>query len=388
MIVLRRFVLLVVLGVFSSSCTGYMWKTQGAIRHYENYEYNEAITQFAQLKPAKKDELLYFLDKGMILHAAGKYKESIEAFHAAERVADEVNSHTGHEVLSLAANENVLPYIGQKYERLLISIWNALNYACLGEVREALIEIRHFHVLYHAFYGHDLPKAALRNPFNQYLAGMIWEANGFRDDARIDYRKVHAMNAEIPEATPSEERHMGELVVILEAGLSPTRRSSEWQSPETLQFFPVPQYEARETDLDRIAIEVNGEIVAETSSFVSLTDLAIASLADELPKLTAKAIGRTVLKEGAAVAVGTEVDQDLGIAIGLLLLATNQVDLRHWQTLPDTLSIARVSLPEGTHHLQVHFLGKIGEPVREPLVLENVVIPAGEKVFFSYRVFE
>jgi hypothetical protein len=114
----------------------------------------------------------------------------------------------------------------------------------------------------------------------------------------------------------------------------------------------------------------------------------MAVLSDELPAITARAVARMVAKEGAAIAVGKEIDEDLGYLLGVLLLGTNNPDLRHWRTLPDTLQIARVSLPPGEYLLSLRFIGKGGSEVRDALSLPLVEIKPGKKVFIPYRTFD
>ena len=356
-----------------------------------------------------------------MLHTAGRYEASIESFHQAESLSEELYKSLARQSISLITNENTLPYVGERYERLLIPIWNALNYASLGEHEAALVEIRRFNVLHDAIYGRELPPEDVENPFSRYLAGTLWEANGLANDAYIDYRLTHRMAPQFPlvkgdlldlsrrlgfkedlkkwrtefshtvlrvPSAVSPAAASGELIVILEAGLSPQRYSSEWMNPEFLQVFPVPQYEPRETRTEYANLVVAGEVVGRTYSLASLTQVAMATLKAALPALTAKAVGRTVIKEGAAVAVGKTVDEELGFILGFLALATNQVDRRHWRTLPDTLQIARVSLPPGTVDLGLNLMSGDGETPVRTIAIPALEITAGGKTYVPYRVFD
>jgi len=50
----------------------------------------EAALQIVEKQSGSKDVLLYYLERGLILHYAERYGESNEAFAAAERTADEL----------------------------------------------------------------------------------------------------------------------------------------------------------------------------------------------------------------------------------------------------------------------------------------------------------
>lgn len=358
-----------------------------AINDYERYHYKEALDKLDKIKPPRKNALLYLLEKGMMLHAAGRYEDSIRVFHEAETLSEELYKSAAKQALSVVTNETVLPYVGEAYERLLIPVWNALNYAALGKIDDAVVEVRRFHTLYTSLYGQGLPPPGIENPFAHYLSAIIWEAGRLFNDADIDYRWAHKMKPELP-LGGRKRADQGELILVLEAGLSPERFSSEWMNPDLLQVFPVPRYEARPSRIDHGVVLIGGVEAGRTYPLASLTKIATASLTAALPALTAKAVGRTVLKEGAAVAVGEKVDRDLGILLGILFLATNQVDLRHWQTLPDTLQIARIPLPEGLTHVTLRFLDASGAEVRAPVVLPSIEVKKGEKTFMPYRVFE
>lgn len=139
-----------------------------------------------------KNRLLYYLERGMLLHVSGQYAESNAAFANAKRVGDELYaaSITGTG-LSLMTNDYALDYAGENFERTLIHLFSALNYEQLGETESALVEIRQV--------GDYLRKLQVdstndntyhEDAFARYLGALFYELGGEYDAALVDYKKA------------------------------------------------------------------------------------------------------------------------------------------------------------------------------------------------------
>ena len=101
-----------------------------------------AVQQFESRK-ASKSNLLYLFERGWILHTAGRWEESNQAFEAAEQRADELFTRSiSREALALATTDLALPYRGMPYELQVVQYYRALNYLALGQPQEALVEAR------------------------------------------------------------------------------------------------------------------------------------------------------------------------------------------------------------------------------------------------------
>ena len=140
----------------------------------------------------QKNALLYYLDRGMFLHLEGKYRESNDAFEKAKELADSyfTKSITA-EASTFLVNDTMRPYYGEDFERALINVFRALNYALLGMDREALVEARqvdHFLTTLQSKYGHK--NVYREDAFVRYLMGMLYENCGEANDAYISYWKA------------------------------------------------------------------------------------------------------------------------------------------------------------------------------------------------------
>ena len=118
---------------------------------YRDGRFAEAASNFepGTDRPSRKSNaVLWNLEKGAILRAAGKINDSNKAFQIAEKIIGDFDSRatvsarsTGSEVLSLMTNLNALPYKGYAYDRIMLNTYKALNYISLGSLDSARVEL-------------------------------------------------------------------------------------------------------------------------------------------------------------------------------------------------------------------------------------------------------
>lgn len=156
-------------------------------------EFSQAAEQVEKKKSSygEKNALLYALDRGMLLHLAGDYNASNQALAQAKRTALDLftKSVTAH-LSTFLINDVMTPYYGEDFERALIYLFSAINYAALGQGEEALVECRQLDLFFRA-----LPFDGQRNnyqddAFGRYLAGLLYEDQGEINDAYISYVKA------------------------------------------------------------------------------------------------------------------------------------------------------------------------------------------------------
>lgn len=145
-----------------------------------------------------KNRLLYYLDRGMLLHLDGQYAESNASFEEAKRIGNELYTKSlSSEGISLMTNDYVLDYAGENFERTMIHLFAALNYSMLDEPDAALVEIRQV--------GEYLRKLQIDSPnenvyqedaFARYLSALFYESAGEYDAALVDYKKAIAAYAD------------------------------------------------------------------------------------------------------------------------------------------------------------------------------------------------
>lgn len=127
--------------------------------------------------------LMYWLDKGIVAHHAGKYNDSIKYFDMADKIADELTPKRDELLYSAT-------YPGENYELVYINLFQALNYVFVGQYDEALVEARKVdHKLRTlAINSQNKSHEYTEDPFARYLLGLIYEDAGELNDALISYR--------------------------------------------------------------------------------------------------------------------------------------------------------------------------------------------------------
>lgn len=140
----------------------------------------------------EKNALLYYLDKGYLLHLSGKYEESNLCFEKAKTIAkDYFTKSITTEASTLLVSDNTRPYYGEDFERALIHIFCALNYIYLKKESDAIVEAKqvdHFLKTLEVNYG--IKNVYKEDPFARYLMGMIYENQKEYNDAYISYYKA------------------------------------------------------------------------------------------------------------------------------------------------------------------------------------------------------
>ena len=139
-----------------------------------------------------KNRLLYYLDRGMLLHVDGQYVDSNIAFETAKRIGEDLYTQSlSDSGLSLLSNDYALDYAGEDFERTLIHLFSALNYQQLGDRESALVEVRQVgDYLRKLEVDHSNSRVYKDDAFARYLSAMFYEARGELDSAFVDYKKA------------------------------------------------------------------------------------------------------------------------------------------------------------------------------------------------------
>ncbi len=173
----------------------------GGLSHYEklraslsqgNSDEAAEIIAKAETSYGSKSRLLFLMDRGMTLHLAGRYGESIQFFEQANEMIEELYTRRlRNEALSLLVNDTQRPFRGEPYEHVLINVINALNYARLGNVEEALVEARRVDHRLNVLADTVDEDEYHEDPFARYVSGVLYEASGDLSNAFVAYRKAY-----------------------------------------------------------------------------------------------------------------------------------------------------------------------------------------------------
>jgi hypothetical protein len=391
--------------LLSGCASDYVARTHGVRSAYESEDYPRALSALAseEKEGSEKDRLLVLLDKGMVLHAAGRWQESITVLAEAERLSQELDAISiSEEAGALLSNERQRAYRGEDFEKLMISVLQALNYAQLGQDEEALVEVRRV--------NERLEKMVVeeKKPYEhlaiaRYIGAVLREDQRDWDGAYIDYAKAYelepglgsllepllrlakrtgrddtyeALRQKLPDV-PHEPLGLNEaqVVVVVEAGLSPVKRSHQRPYEGSDELIEIPVYQDRgHTPQARVTV---GERAETAVTVTSLERVAKVHLTDRIDRMLARQLASVLVKGGLAAGVGAITkSKELGFLTFLVLNSLNEPDLRSWLSLPAEFQLARFRVPAGTHTVRIEAGGRTltREVTVKPGRIQTVVV--------------
>ncbi len=384
----------------------------------------------------EKNAVLYYLDRGMVLHDAGRYLESDRDFEKAEdRMEELFTKSVSRAAGTFLLNDNTTKYAGEVFERALMNAFRALDYVFLGRPDDALVEVRKVTSYLDRFREYMQGRSGYRDSaFAQYLGAMLFEEDGAEDDARISYSaasgvfKTRAEENGIPEpdfqALPYpqlERRGLGEIVFLHYNGPAPIKVSRTFQVAWNEAMLAVSRTQEDDAsserfqnalkagiignaitvsypDYDQPAYSISGSRIsaggAEAPSMLmeDVTSVARRVLEEKNAAIRLRAIARATIKFVLARAAAAKVEEQAGPGLGLLArivtgaagAATETADTRGWTTLPAQIRMARLAVKPGVQDVTVTFTARDGS-VTGTAVFRDVNVLKGRRTYLHYR---
>ncbi|HEU0265163.1 MAG TPA: hypothetical protein VFR01_05495 [Geobacterales bacterium] len=444
MIPCGRAIVVVTLALLLSGCASYRSTVDHLRLTSEAGHFDEALTTLSSssLAHRDKDRFLFLAEKGMLLHLAGNYAESNDAFDAAEQRADELfGISVSNELKGMVINDTQTEYGGEDFERVQINYFRALNYLALNDLEGALVECRKVdHLLSVISDRYEGKNIYREDPLARYLSAILYEASNDQNNAFIDYRKAyelyrdderHLYGVSIPppllddllrsavaaglrdEALEyrqlfnrKEEKRApgvtndGELVVIINNGWVPrkVRKNIFVPVPSPPHLPPVkisiPEMQGPPPLVDHVEGVVDGKALASSQRIEQIASVAINNLQDRIGRIVVKTVARIVAKQIALEAAVHAVDNKKGGGAALLTRTilqigvnlSEQADIRSWTTLPYEAQFLRIPLPAGVHQVELRLLDSTGTEL-ERRQLPEVNIAPRKKTFRIIRSF-
>jgi len=346
---------------------------------------------------AKPDDLLYLLDRGFMLHAAGRWEESNNAFESAERLAETlVTKSVSREAAALLSTDRVRPYSGLPFELKMIPYYRALNYVELGDLPNAVVEARKSsYRLARNSYADSATAGSHQEAFLHLVNGLIFQAGREPDNAAVSFRLSERLYQDVsPDpALPApsiDEGLDGNIVVMIESGFVPFReqvdltfpvfKQDDWGDPAWYVsqygsdpyswrpgYYPsdveldhvlrvaFPRLVEPRTDVARCEVTLPDGRVVQAQPMLNLDAVCRDDFNGRLPGILLKTVARAIAKE--LVRKGAEKQgEGLGILVNLLGAAFESADTRSWTFLPSRIDMACFEAPPGTTSFHVRFL--------------------------------
>jgi len=372
-----------------------------------------------------KNQILFYLDRGMISHYAELYDDSSQDLQTAEQLMEDAFTKSISQAIgSYLVNDNVKDYSGEDYEDLYINVFNSLNYYHRGDLEGSLVEIRRLNEKLNYFADKyekakskvletnqqidpaQLPMEASsfsNSALARYLGVLFYRGTGRPDSARVDYEELGRAYSLAPavyaNTVPSSVQDelsvpdgMGRLNVIAFTGLSPIK------VPETIYIplpFPPPNNAARISlpkMITRPQTIQRVEAVLDTGERFNLELIEdMGAVARETFKssygLTVlKTVARTITKTATSAALSVVASDNkkgtdgLGSLIGFLgrvyTEVSEQADTRLSRYFPSNALVGGINVAPGEYNVTVNFYGNGGlvfSEQKEMTVRENTL---------------
>lgn len=153
----------------------------------------DRVMEEAEKTYSDKDRLLYWMDRGMTLHLAGRYQESNDLLERADQEIERLYTRQLRtEAKAMLTYDTAFPFEGSPFEQVMVNVVKALNYAAMGNWTEALVEARRIDHRLNVLSDQVRKKDAYRDDaFARYLSGLLYEVAGELNDAFISYRNAY-----------------------------------------------------------------------------------------------------------------------------------------------------------------------------------------------------
>lgn len=417
-----RALAVVLLTALFAGCSGYRQALEDCYVSAGAGDFRQALASLERSPLARdgKSRLLFQLEKGLLLHLQGSYRESIQALEAADQLTEELFTRSlSAESLSFVSNDSVVPYAGEDYESAFINYYQALNYLALGDHEGALVECRRLDEKLNWFGDRYEGRTRFKeSAFLRLLTGLIYEAAGDANNAFIAYRSsLEAYRDDRPDGgveVPAvlwgrlllaarrtgfveeygkyreaarlagvEPDEAGTVIAVLvDRGLAPVKQEVFVLVP-TEQGFPVklavPEFVSRPCGKGPVAVSADGDDWLPAERVENVDALARRSLADKQVRVLTKAVARAVSKQVLARQAEKKYGPLAGLTAQVAALLTERADLRSWFLLPAEVQLALVPAEPGWHTVTVRSGGRESA--------HAVRVAAGSVGFVAARVF-
>ena len=405
---------LIALASLLAGCAGnpmrqYDGELKETIQLVKNGSVKQALDMLDKNNSSKDKDILYFFEKGELLTLDSNYPGGKEAWLKADEFVraweDSVKSDPSKvmgDVGSFLVNDKTRRYDGQDYEKVMLSANLTLSHIMQGSADLARIEMKKTYErekLIESFREKEYDKLqddaktnnvtadirqmkeypmaeldtpevnnlknGFQNAFAHYLAGYFFEVTGETSLAEPGYRNALklAPNSRIVQAGLKDvgRRKPGpnesDVLFVIESGFAPSWKSITIPIPVPrhkggLMVTPLsfPLLKSENTGFVPSSVSVAGKQL-QVETLTNIDAMARRMLKDQMPGILLRTVIRAVLKS-AVQDQAYKANVVAGVLTNVATVATEQADDRSWRTLPERISVARATLPQGMQTIE------------------------------------
>jgi len=414
--------------------------------YFNGSDYEKSI-EFAQSKISKsknpkKEDLLWTLQLGTVERLKQNLRESNNHFDRSEEMLNffDYQNTTADSVAAIAVNENVIPYLGEEYDGIMVNTYKALNFMALGENDQARIEFNRAldrqRRAKEKFAGeikklqNELDKEQQKegsqakknvdnpeinqlitdrypglyefeaypdfvNPFTTYIAGVFFNLVGDHSKAATFLKESYGMVSDndyvardlaVTEQVLDGKAELKDTVwVIFENGMGPVKEEARIDIPlfiasDQVKYFGIalPILVFREQAYPYLSIK-SGDKSYNTQIVANMDRVVQTEFSKDFKGILTRAIMSATAKVIAQYALNKKDDTSpkiISLLATVYSYATTAADVRIWTTLPKNFQVARLPIPPDR-------LITISPPGGESFPVE---IPACKNAFVYVRI--
>ncbi len=352
---------------FSFGCAGsYVQVMKDSEKMFYYGQYKEAARKLLPaVNSSGKDQLLFMMEAGLMLHAAGDYENSNKVLLEAAKLSERIALSVSKEAASLFLNETVTNYRGEDFERVLIHMYLGINFLMQKEADSARVEFKKVNDLLRDI-NVSSGKAYRQNLMAKYLTAIAFEISADKDNdfndrefAYVEYKQIYELEPRLAMVYRDLQRlskklndaedynkwvgmfgrrdympaNAGELVMIFQAGQGAIKLSRgpllsdkamesgirvslngiPLQAGVTIGGVlvalriaenPIPRFQKRSNKVDHVVVNVNGADLARTVALEDIETTAVKNMEDDYNRLYMKVAAGIAVKAATAVAAG------------------------------------------------------------------------------------
>jgi hypothetical protein len=323
------------------------------------------MNELDKLNLSGGDELLKYLNRGMLLRMQGDYAQSNVFLEKSRQLIEQLQAIRDKEKAGSVENKDISKsYEALPTDYLAIYALEALNFLASGKFEDEVVDPQKFDARQVRLSKRHNKAAYLSGAFVRYLNGLIFEKQGAKDDARIEFKRAidgyrkqemkppQSLLDSLKRVDSGATKEIG-ITLILQNGLGPafeeniTQVTNPYPGPNSPAIFnlPLPSYISRPAPVDHLELSI-GTATAKSELVEDFTALGEKSFNDQFPVLRARAISRLTLKSNSIAANKTGYDPLESTVV--VATVSEKADTRSWALLPGNILMASVPVvPDG-----------------------------------------
>ena len=375
-----------------------------------NYQAARAVAAEQTTGSQPHRALLWQLQQASLDRMLGQYQASNSGFDQCEDAfkfyeLENLGVAGGKTAATILSNDSLRPYSGEQYDRIMVNVYKALNFAAMGDHENARVEFNRAlqrqvrakerfaaeiarskrevaaqessqnaatgstaqtmespqtqQILSREYTNLDQFRAYpdFVNPFATYTAGLYFLLQGDHNKALDILKEAHGMLPDNPvvaadfAAADANRKVLGKVYVLFENGVVPAKQEVRVDLPLFIftnhvryTGIALPKLAMRQRAYPYLDVVSNGA-TTRTAPLASMDAVVAAEFKKDLPMVVGRAVASAIAKAALQYVAQKEMGDLAGILAAGYSAISTAADQRIWSALPKEFQIAATSMP-------------------------------------------